>query len=575
MSGQVPDYLRDEESYLGHVRALQRELWPSGVPREPVFPLGRKPLTEYLRDWAGRQPDKPAVLFYGRATTYGELDRLSDRFAAMLARLGARKGDRIAVFLPNCPQFYICFFGILKAGCVHVPVNPMFTRPELTYELNDTGARIVVAHDQLAHLVGEVRAECGVEHVIVTSFLDALPDDPEGPLPAALTTPRVAVPNSIDMMGALTQEIGAPPIVDISLDDIAALNYTGGTTGMPKGCVHTQFDMLFTGAVMGSISMSVTREDVIINFWPIFWMAGEDVGIILPIVTGATCVLLARWDPAAFMSAVERDRATISNMVVDNAVEVMNHPDAGKYDLSSLREVLVASFVKKLNPAFREGWRKLTGTVLREAAWGMTETHSYDAFNRGWQDDDRDLKQRQIFCGIPVPQTDFKIMEFDSNKIMPLGVEGELCVRTPSLLKGYWNMPDATGEGLVDGWLRTGDIGMISEIGTIHFLGRRKEMLKVKGMSVFPSEIESVLGQHAAVTGSGVIGRTDGARGQVPVAFVTVLPERRAEMTEAALEAFCRERLAVYKIPEIRIVESLPMTATGKVKKEELAKLHG
>jgi acyl-CoA synthetase (AMP-forming)/AMP-acid ligase II len=575
MSGQGPDYLRDEESYLAHVRALQSELWPSGVPREPVFPLGRKPLTEYLRDWAGRQPDKPAVLFYGRATTYGELDRLSDRFAAMLARLGARKGDRVAVFLPNCPQFYICFFGILKAGCVHVPVNPMFTRPELTYELNDTGARIVVAHDQLAHLVGEVRAECGVEHLVVTSFLDALPDEPEGPLPAALTTPRVAIPNSIDMMDALTQEIGAPPAVDVSLDDIAALNYTGGTTGMPKGCVHTQFDMLFTGAVMGSISMSVTREDVIINFWPIFWMAGEDVGIILPIVTGATCVLLARWDPAAFMFAVERNRATISNMVVDNAVEIMNHPDAGKYDLSSLREVMVASFVKKLNPAFREGWRKLTGTVLREAAWGMTETHSYDAFNRGWQDDDRDLKQRQIFCGLPVPQTDFKIMEFDSNKIMPLGVEGELCVRTPSLLKGYWNMPDAAGEGLVDGWLRTGDIGMISEIGTIHFLGRRKEMLKVKGMSVFPSEIESVLGQHVAVTGSGVIGRTDGARGQVPVAFVTVLPERRAEMTEAALEAFCRERLAVYKIPEIRIVESLPMTATGKVKKEELAKLHG
>ena len=575
MSGQGPDYLRDEESYLAHVRALQSELWPSGVPREPVFPLGRKPLTEYLRDWAGRQPDKPAVLFYGRATTYGELDRLSDRFAAMLARLGARKGDRVAVFLPNCPQFYICFFGILKAGCVHVPVNPMFTRPELTYELNDTGARIVVAHDQLAHLVGEVRAECGVEHVIVTSFLDALPDEPEGPLPAALTTPRIAVPNSIDMMGALTQETGAPPVVDVSLDDIAALNYTGGTTGMPKGCVHTQFDMLFTGAVMGSISMSVTREDVIINFWPIFWMAGEDVGIILPIVTGATCVLLARWDPAAFMFAVERNRATISNMVVDNAVEIMNHPDAGKYDLSSLREVMVASFVKKLNPAFREGWRKLTGTVLREAAWGMTETHSYDAFNRGWQDDDRDLKQRQIFCGLPVPQTDFKIMEFDSNKIMPLGVEGELCVRTPSLLKGYWNMPDAAGEGLVDGWLRTGDIGMISEIGTIHFLGRRKEMLKVKGMSVFPSEIESVLGQHVAVTGSGVIGRADGARGQVPVAFVTVLPERRAEMTEAALEAFCRERLAVYKIPEIRIVETLPMTATGKVKKEELAKLYG
>ena len=574
MNEQAPDYTRDEESYLRHVRGLQSALWPAGVPREPVFPLGRRPLTEYLREWARRQPDKPAVLFYGRATSYAELDRLSDRFAAKLAQLGARKGDRIAVFLPNCPQFHICFFGILKAGCVHVPVNPMFTRPELVYEINDTGARIVVAHDQLANLVGDVRAECGIEHVIVTSFLDALPDEPEGPLPPALTSPRVVLPNSIDLMSALAQETGALPVVDVSLDDAAALNYTGGTTGMPKGCVHTQFDMLFTGAVMGSISMTVTAKDVIINFWPIFWVAGEDVGIILPVVTGATCVLLARWDPAAFMFAVDRRRATISNMVVDNAVEIMNHPDSGRYDLSSLREVMVASFVKKLNPVFREGWRKLTGTVLREAAWGMTETHSYDAFNRGWQDDDRDLKQRQIFCGIPVPQTDFKIMEFGSSRIMPLGVEGELCVRTPSLLKGYWNKPDATAEGLVDGWLRTGDIGMISELGTIHFLGRRKEMLKVKGMSVFPSEIEAALGQHAAVTGSGVIGRADEARGQVPVAFVTVLPERKGEMTAEALDAFCRERLAVYKIPEIRIVDSLPMTATGKVKKEELAKLY-
>jgi long-chain acyl-CoA synthetase len=572
---QAPDYTRDEESYLRHVRGLQSALWPAGVPLEPVFPLGRRPLIEYLREWARRQPDKPAVLFYGRATSYAELDRLSDRFAAKLARLGTQKGDRIAVFLPNCPQFHICFFGILKAGCVHVPVNPMFTRPELAYEIKDTGARIVVAHDQLAHLVDDVRAECGIEHVIVTSFLDALPDEPEGPLPAALTTPRVAVPNSIDLMGALAQETGAAPVVDVSLDDVAALNYTGGTTGMPKGCVHTQFDMLFTGAVMGSISMTVTAEDVIINFWPIFWVAGEDVGIILPVVTGATCVLLARWDPAAFMFAVDRHRATISNMVVDNAVEIMNHPDSGRYDLSSLREVMVASFVKKLNPVFREGWRKLTGTVLREAAWGMTETHSYDAFNRGWQDDDGDLKQRQIFCGIPVPQTDFKIMEFGSSRIMPLGVEGELCVRTPSLLKRYWNKPDATAEGLVGGWLRTGDIGMISELGTIHFLGRRKEMLKVKGMSVFPSEIEAVLGQHAAVTGSAVIGRADETRGEVPVAFVTVLPERKGEMTAEALEAFCRERLAVYKIPEIRIVDSLPMTATGKVKKEELTKLYG
>jgi long-chain acyl-CoA synthetase len=567
-----PDYLSDEASYLKHVRSLQTAAWPAVAPREPVFALGERPLSEYLGEWARRQPDKAAVIFYGRAISYAELDRLSDRFASLLARLNAKRGDRVAVFLPNCPQFYVCFFGILKAGCVHVPVNPMFTRHELAYELNDSGARIIVAQDQLAPLVAETRDASDIETLMVTSFHDMLPEHPEGPLPAAFATPKVEVPGALDLMAELERETEPAPPVDVSIDDLAALNYTGGTTGMPKGCMHSQFDMAFTGAVMGSVSMTVDNDDVVINFWPIFWVAGEDLGIILPMMTGATCVLLARWDPAAYMFAVDRYRATVTNLLVDNAVEVMSHPDAGKYDLTSLREAMVASFVKKLNPQFREGWRELTGTTLREAAWGMTETHSYNAFNRGWQDEDRDLKQVQVFCGLPAPRTDYKILEFGSDRLVPLGEEGELCVRTPAMHMGYWNKPEATAESLVDGWLRTGDIGMLSKQGTIHFLGRRKEMLKVKGMSVFPSEIESVLGQHPGVTGSGVIGRPDDARGQVPIAFVTA--EAGSAVSASALETFCRDRLAVYKIPEIRIVDALPMTATGKVKKEELARLY-
>ncbi|MGB3865453.1 MAG: AMP-binding protein [Xanthobacteraceae bacterium] len=566
----LADYTRDEASYLAYVRKLHDKVWPADVPRQPHYPLGQKPLTAYLRSWAETQPDKPAVKFYGAETSYRDLDRLSDNFAALLVRLGARRGDRIAVFLPNCPQFYVCFFGILKAGCVHVPVNPMFTEHELRYELNDSGARIVVVQDQLFPLITTVRPQCTIDHVITTSYRDALPPDPEGPLPAAVEVPKIAIPDTIDLMTELSEN-AEPPRIDVGLDDIAALNYTGGTTGMPKGCVHTQGDMLFTGAVMSSISARVGNADIVINFWPIFWVAGEDLGIILPVVTGATCVLLARWDPIVYAQAVERHRVTVSMMVVDNAVEIMSNTDAKKHDMRSLREVLVASFVKKLNPAFRQGWRELTGSTLREAAWGMTETHSYDSFTQGWQDGDRDLNAQQIFVGLPVPSTDFKILEFGSTKLMPVGTEGELCVRTPSLLKGYWNKPDATAEGLVDGWLRTGDLGIISEQGTVHFLGRRKEMLKVKGMSVFPAEIEAVLGQHPAVTGSGVIGREDNTRGQVPVAFITLLPEQRQAVTADSLSTFCKERLAGYKLPEIRIVDTLPMTATGKVKKEELS----
>jgi long-chain acyl-CoA synthetase len=565
-------YVEDEAAYLAHVRSVQGQSWPAEVPRKPIYPLGERPITEYLREWGRQKPAKAAINFYGLETSYAELDRLSDRFAALITQLGARKGDRIAVFLPNCPQFIVSFFGILKAGCVHVPVNPMFTEPELAYELNDTGAQIIVIHDQLLPVLERVRGQSSILHVLHTSLLDVLPADPEIALPANLTAERRSAPGAVDLIQALADISGPPPDVTIDLDEAAALNYTGGTTGMPKGCVHTQRDMLFTGAVMSSISASVTSEDVVLNFWPIFWIAGEDVGILLPVVTGATCILLARWDPVACMQAIERYRVTTAMMVVDNAVEIMEHPQARTQDLSSLRNVLVASFVKKLNLTFREGWKALTGSTLREAAWGMTETHSFDTFTRGFQDDGYDLGAQQIFCGLPVPETDFKIMEFDSDKLLPLGVEGELCVRTPSLLSSYWNKPSAIGEGLENGWLRTGDIGMIGPTGHIHFLGRRKEMLKVKGMSVFPAEIEAVLGQHPAVTGSGVVGRPDDVRGQSPVAFVTLHPQFVDSIRAEDIRAFCRERLAVYKIPEVRIAESLPMTATGKVRKEELLK---
>lgn len=562
-------YLANEESYLGHVAGLVNAGWPAGVASEQRYPLGRKPLTDYLREWARRMPEKAAVLFYGRALSWGELDRLSDRFAALLHRLGLVKGDRVAVFLPNCPQFYVAFFGILKAGCVHVPVNPMFTEGELVYELNDTGATVMVAHDQLLAVTAAARPQTRLVHVFSTSFLDALPDDPVGPLPAGLTAPRATAPGVADLMQALAAETGPVPAVAVGLDDMAALNYTGGTTGMPKGCIHSQGNMLYTGATISSISADIGADDVVLNFWPIFWVAGQDGGILLPIVTGATCVLLARWDPLAWAAAVERHKVTVALMLVDNAVQVMEDAGVGRFDLHSLREVMVASFVKKLNTTFRDGWRKLTGSTLREAAWGMTETHSFDSFTRGHQDGDADLKATQVFCGLPVPGTQFKILEFGSDRLMPLGVEGELCVRSPSLLKGYWNKPEATAEAIVGGWLRTGDLGMIGEGGTIHFLGRRKEMLKVKGMSVFPAEIEAVLGQHPGVTGSGVIGREDDEKGQVPVAFITV----QGGVSADELKAFCRERLAVYKVPEIRLADALPMTATGKVKKEELKAL--
>jgi len=561
-----------EAQYLARLHDIWQKNWPQEAPRAPHYPFGERPLTDYLREWARRTPEKPALIFYGAELSYSELDRQSDRFALWLAAHGARKGDRVAVFLPNCPQFHIVFFGILKLGCVHAPVNPLFKERELIYELNDTEAEIIVSLDQLFPLVETVKSRTKLREVVVTSFADVTPQEPTIPVPESVMQPKLDCPGATDLLAALGALPDGCPTVEVGLDDLAALNYTGGTTGMPKGCAHTQRNMLYTAATACTIG-GRNSADVSLNFMPVFWIAGEDVAVIFPIFAGYTCVLLARWDPVAFMAAVDRYQVTTTGMLVDNLVEILERPEVGNYDLGSIRRLWVSSFVKKLNVEYRRRWQSLTGSNVVESAWGMTETHTADTFTIGMQEDDFDLKSKPIFVGMPMPGTEFKILDFETRELKPLGEDGEITVRSPSLLKSYWNKPEATAEALRDGWFHTGDIGMIDEQGYLHFLGRRKEMLKVKGMSVFPAEIEALLGQHPSVLGSGVIGVEDAERGQVPVAFVRVRPEDRGLLTEAELIEWCRRNMATYKIPRIRFIDELPLTATGKVKKEELVRL--
>lgn len=559
-----------EKKYLAELHALWDKAWPKGISKKPHYPHGEVALTEYLRAWAKDRPQRPAVIFYGHVTTYADLDRQSDRFAALLQSKGVGKGDRVAVFLPNCPQFHIVFFGILKLGAIHVPVSPLSRAFELAYELNDTDAEVIVALDQLAATVEQVRGETKLREVIVTSFADVIPAQPSIPAPDSITGPRLAVPGATDLLPALARMPEPTPLPPAGLDDVAALNYTGGTTGMPKGCVHTQRDMVYTAAANQGISVVSNEDSIFLSFFPEFWIAGENFGLIFPLFTGATLVLLARWDAVSALAAIDKYKVNITAMPVDGAVELMDHPRFKEFDLSSLTQVRVVSFVKKLNPDYRKRWKDLTGTTLTEASYGMTETHTSNTFTAGFQDGDFDLISQPIFVGLPVPGAEFKITDFQTGELVPLGSEGEIRVRTPSLLKSYWNKPEATAESLVDGWLRTGDIGCIDTDGFIHFLGRRKEMLKVKGMSVFPPEIEALLGQHPAVLGSGVVGRDDPDKGQVPVAFIQLKPEVIGKVKPEDIRAWCAERMAVYKVPEVRIIEALPMTATGKVKKQEL-----
>lgn len=542
------------------------------MPRQPHYPLGERPLTEYLRLWAEQQPNKIAIIAYGYQLTYADLDNLSNRFANLLISNGAMLGDRVAVLMQTCPQFHVAFWGILKSGCIHVPISPSVKEMDLRYQLVDCGAKFILAEDRLLSLVANVQSKSDLRTIFYTSLADILPKAPAIPIPDSISQDRITSTAAIDLFPALHEVSDELPRTIIGLNDVAALNYTGGTTGMPKGCVHTQGDMIYTAANACAASF-LGNNSTSLNYYPIFWMAGELNGLLYPILSGCTLVELIRWDAVGWLTAIQKYQVTNATLIVDSLVEVMEHPKIRDFDLHSLRNVRVASFVKKLTPELRRRWRELSGTTLMESGWGMTETHATDTFVLGTQEGDRDLGSKGVFVGRPMPGTVIKICDFESGVPVDLGREGEIVVRTPSLMKAYWNNPDATSSLIAGGWFHTGDIGMYDADGFLHFLGRKKEMLKVSGISVFPAEIEGILGQHPAIIAVGVIGIADERRGQMPVAFVKLDPNSIPPISAQELEAWCRENMASYKVPQIRILPDLPMTATGKVRKADLAKL--
>ncbi len=553
------------------LQALWARAWPAGLPTAPQYPLGELPLTSYLRHWARVQPDHPAVIYYGHVLSFAALDRLSDAMARLLQTMGVGTGDRVAVFLPNCPQFHLAFYGILKLGAVHVPVGPMSKSYELLHELQDSGATLLITLDAFMPVVRQVRAQTELSAVLVTGYADVRADDPVLPLPEAMRAPRQHCEDAVELMPALAQWLRDEPWPAAeSLDALAALNYTGGTTGLPKGCMHTQRDMLYTAAANCGVAIHNAPDTVFLSFFLQSWIAGENGGLIFHVFCGKPLVLLSRWDPVTVLQAVAHYRVTSMVMTVDSALELLDHPQFQTHDLRSLRQPRVVSFMKKLSLGDRVRWREQQGSNLVESAWGMTETHTSDTFTTGLQQDDFDLKSTPVFIGLPVPGTEFRICDFESRAVLPLGASGELCIRTPSLFKGYWRQAQATAAVLSGDWFHTGDIGMIDMDGFLHYLGRRKEMIKVKGMSVFPMEIEAVLGRHELVLGSGVVALADERYGELPVAFVQLRPESAVPDVAQLLRDWCDACMASYKVPQLRLVERLPVTATGKVDKKVL-----
>ncbi|MCW2769755.1 MAG: acyl-CoA synthetase [Aeromicrobium sp.] len=540
----------DMDTYLTDLRTRQDERRPQDTPSDVVYPVGEITIPEHISHWAQATPDKVAISHDGNELTYRDLDDAHRRVAGWLLDHGVAPGDRVGVHLGNGPEFVIAFMAILRVGAVHVPINPMFKPGELSNEVLDSDAHVVVTSASGLGVVEDAWDTIDVQQVVVVG------ESAASDLPV---TPWHAVVAHDAHDGCATD-----------LDALAALNYTGGTTGLPKGCMHTQRHMLYTAATGTSSSGMHTADDFVsVCFMPIFWIGGEDLGILFPIVLGGTVVLMTRWNATAVLTAIDTYRATTIVGTVENYIELLEHPELGTYDLTSLRDPQAVSFVGKLTPDLRHRWADAVGGgVLRECAYGMTETHTMDALPYGLAVDDEDLLAEPIFCGIPVPGTDIAVVSFDDGRPMPIGEVGEVVVRSPAVMTGYWRNPQATAEQLVDGWLHTGDHGRIDEDGFVHYLGRTKEMIKVKGMSVFPAEVEVILGRHPEIAAVAVVPVDHPDTGQKPLAFVTLEPGSELEAED--VRTWARAQMATYKVPVVKVLDAFPMTATGKIKKNLL-----
>ncbi|HEV8692672.1 MAG TPA: AMP-binding protein, partial [Lysobacter sp.] len=518
------------------------------------------PLHEYLRHHARQQPTKPAYLWYGHPVSYAELDRASDAFAARLAVLGVKKGDPVALFMNNCPQYVMAHFGIQKLGAIVCPCGALYKVHELEYQLNDLKARVIVVADNLMPVVRQVREKTALAHVFVVRYVDLLPEEPSIDVPVELlamkSQPKINHEGTEDFLSA-TQTSALPPDIRLDMDDVALMTYTSGTTGLPKGAMLSYRNALFKSAAAADCN-GVRGEDVLLSIAPLYHIAGMVMGINVTIYAGATSVLLYRFDPLAALQAIARHRVSWWYSIAPMNVAAMQVPNARNFDLRSLRMNPVTSFGITLTESLATQWRDFAPNCHAfEAAYGLSETHTVDTY----------MPHDAIHWGAhgkAVPGNEIRILDPDTGRDCALDEAGEIVIRGPGNFKGYWNKPEATAATLRNGWVHTGDMGRMDADGYLTFIGRFKEMIKVSGYSVFPEEVETILIKHPAIAQAAVIGVPAADKGEVVRAFVVLKPGQ--QMNAEALVAWARENMAQYKVPrEIRFIDALPATGTGKV----------
>ncbi len=498
-------------------------------------------LAVILSETARSSPHQPVAVFDGGQLTYRELDQASDRVAASLAGMGVKPGDPIALQLPNIPQFLVSYFGILKAGGTVVPLNVLLRAPEVAFQLGDSGARVLITWAGVLAEALKGAEAAGLDQVYAVGHAD------DG---------GVAVP--FERLLAVT--VPHFEMVSRQPTDTAVIVYTSGTTGRPKGAELTHIQLYMNADIPGRL-FDVKPDDIVITVLPLFHVFGLSSILDVCVRFGCTMSLIPRFTPAAVLTAIQRDRATIFEGVPTMFVDLLSCPDLESYDLSSLRVAISggASIPAPVLDAFEDRF----GLVILEG-YGMSETASTTTFNPS------EVERRAYSVGKPIWGTQTQVWD-GQDRPLPPGPEnvGEIVTRGLHVMKGYLNNPEATASAFTGDWLHTGDLGYFDEDGFLFIVSRQKELIIRGGYNVYPSEIENVLHAHPAVAEAAVVGIPDERLGEEVMAVIIVRPEK--ELLEAELVTYCRERLAAYKCPRVfQFRSELPKNTLGKVLKDEL-----
>ena len=543
-----------------------------------------EPLTSLLDQAVAHSPNATAVNFVlryvlnGRVPlsaklTYRQLKEAVDRFATALHALGVRKGDRVALMLPNCPQFVIGFFATLRLGATVVNINPTYTPRELKHQLGDSGAETIVVLGRFWPKITEIQAETPLRNVIVTQIYDTLPF----PMSTVIRRAQQKEPDWIDIQpDETTHQFGdlladypaAPPLVAVDGHDVALFQYTGGTTGAPKAAMLTHYNMLAnTTQILNWVPSMRHGHERVMCAIPFFHVYGMTVGMCVAIALASEMIIIPDPRPIDIvMQAIHNEKATIFPGVPALYIAIINHKHVADYNLRSVTVCISGSAALPME--VQEKFGELTGGRLVEG-YGLTEaapvTHCNPVFGT----------RKSGSIGIPMPDVEVRVLDLETEEPLPFGSprEGELSIRAPQIMKGYWNRPDETAKVLdEDGWLRTGDIVRTDEDGYFYIVDRKKDLIIASGYNIVPREVEEVLFMHPSVMEAAVAGIPDPYRGETVKAFVVLKPD--AQATPKEIREFCKANLAPYKVPtQVEFLPELPKTQVGKVLRRVLVEM--